>query len=104
MTDPARAARLTADPVQLQLDTLCGFDDSFDLTVSLGVLRCLVAEKEQAEQARDAALAALTAIVNYRDRVGPLGFQVEKFDGLLHQARVVLDAALAASAPQKEEK
>jgi hypothetical protein len=93
MTDPARAARLTVDPVKLQLDTLRGFDDSFDLTVSLGVLRCLVAEKEQAEQARDAALAALR--------------KYGRHDGCPAQMMLScicgLDAALAASAPQKEE-
>jgi hypothetical protein len=101
MTDPARAARLTADPVKLQLDTLRGFDDSFDLTVSLGVLRCLVAEKEQAEQQRDAAHAALTKHGSHSMGCA----KVTRRSGTPwddEPCTCGLDAALAASAPQKE--
>jgi hypothetical protein len=61
---------------------------------SLGCRGCTI-ERLTAELAETKAKAellqdALSAIVFYRDRVGPLGFQLEKFDWLLHRARLAI--------------
>jgi hypothetical protein len=62
------------------------------------VLRCLVAEKEQAEQQRDAAHAALTKYGRHHDRCERQG-RPGLSTGTVCTCK--LDAALAASAPQK---
>ena len=41
--------------------------------------------------APESAQDVLKEIVDYRERVGPLGFQLEKLDGLIHRARIVLE-------------
>ena len=57
----------------------------------------LLSLKAAALEAEDAGLkAACKGLIDYRDRVGPLGFQLEKADDFIGQMR----AAIAAAEPK----
>ncbi len=52
-----------------------------------------VIARRKAEQQRDALLVACEKMINYRDRVGPISFQLEKADDFIHPMRVAAAAA-----------
>ena len=84
---PTTAERKVAEVIVNAI--VSDFEQQLDWRAELMITRILIAHRQPANLALQNVCQQL---IDYRDHVGPLNFQLEKADDFINQMRVVLDA------------